>query len=110
MLEIHLYGNLRAMVPGSSSSQDTVLTCKHKTGETFSEFVHRLGLSMMELGDCFINGVLAKPSDVLKDGDRIGLFPPHLGILLNVRVFAGLRQLCSIQALLSPEIRVSEPN
>lgn len=81
MLEIHLYGNLRAMVQGSSPSEDTVLTCKHETGETFSEFVHRLGLTMTELGDCFINGVLAKPSDVLKDGDRIGLFPFNMVLL-----------------------------
>lgn len=81
MLEIHLYGNLRAMVQGSSPSEDTVLTCKHETGETFSELVHRLGLTMMELGDCFINGALAKPSDVLKDGDRIGLFPFNMVLL-----------------------------
>jgi len=81
MLEIHLYGNLRAMVPGSSASEDTVLICKHETGETFSEFIHRLDLRMAELGDCFINGVLAKPSDVLKDGDRIGLFPFNMVLL-----------------------------
>jgi len=81
MLEIHLYGNLRAMVPGSSASEDTVLTCNHVAGETFSELAYRLGLGMIELGDCFINGVLAKPSDVLKDGDRIGLFPFNMVLL-----------------------------
>ena len=81
MIETHLYGKLRKLVPGSSACEDTVLMRDYKEGETFSEFIKRLGIEKKELGDCFINGTLAKPSDMLSDGDRIGLFPFNMVLL-----------------------------
>ena len=89
MLQIHLYGKLRKLVPDSSPSEDTILEFKYKTGETFSECVRRLGLKSSELGDCFINGTLAKQSTLLKDGDRIGLFPFNMVLLCGGQQLKG---------------------
>ncbi|NVM02485.1 MAG: hypothetical protein HWN67_09135 [Candidatus Helarchaeota archaeon] len=81
MIETHLYGRFRSLVPGSKSNEDTVLMCDYKEGETFKEFIERLGLKTAELGDCFINGILAKPTNVLHDGDRVALFPFNMVLL-----------------------------
>ncbi len=81
MIEIHLYGNLRALVSGSNASEDTVLKLEFVENETFAQFTGRLGLTPADLGDCFINGNLAKADYVLADGDRIGLFPFNMVLL-----------------------------
>ena len=81
MIETHLYGNLRSLVPGSKACEDTVLEKEFKEGETFLDFIKRLGLEMKNLGDCFIDGTLVKPEDVVKDGSRIALFPFNMVLL-----------------------------
>ncbi len=81
MIETHLYGTLRGMVPGSKACEDTVLTVDYIEGETFEKFSKRLGLERSDLGDCFINGTLAKPTDLVPDGARVGLFPFNMVLL-----------------------------
>ncbi len=81
MIEIRLYGQLRSLVSGSKADEDTILMCRHKPGETFEAFLRRLDLEPDIIGDCFINGVVAKPSDVITDGDRVGLFPFNMALI-----------------------------
>jgi molybdopterin converting factor small subunit len=81
MIEVRLYGLLRAMVEGSKADEDTIMYCEFKEGETFSEFLGRLELEKKDLGDCFINGNLAKPDDILHTGDRVGLFPFNMALI-----------------------------
>jgi len=69
MIEIHLYGLLREIIPGSSASEDTVLQIESQENEEFHQLVHRLGLDIEDMGDCFINGKLAHKSDSVKTGD-----------------------------------------
>lgn len=78
---VHLYGILRSLVPGSHADEDTMLWLNHVPEETFGELVARLGLSSSDLGDCFINGSLAKLSDPIPEGARIGLFPFNMVLL-----------------------------
>ena len=44
MIETHLYGKFRALVPGSKCSEDTILMQEYKEGETFNQFIERIGL------------------------------------------------------------------
>ncbi len=81
MLEIHLYGTLRALKAGSCPSEDTIITLDAVLGETFSGLISRLSLKQSDLGDCFINGNIAKPNTPLQDGARIGLFPFNMVLL-----------------------------
>jgi hypothetical protein len=81
MIEIHLYGNLRALVSGSNASEDTVLKVEFIENETFHQFITRLGLKPEDLGDCFINGNLAKSDDMMADNARVGLFPFNMVLL-----------------------------
>ncbi|MHA1770500.1 MAG: MoaD/ThiS family protein [Candidatus Thorarchaeota archaeon] len=81
MLELHLYGVLRQLVNGSVPTEDTIMTLPYVQGESFHGLVQRLGLSMSDLGDCFVNGTLVHENTVLSDGDRIGLFPFNMVLL-----------------------------
>jgi hypothetical protein len=68
-------------VPDSKASEDTILKCEFKENETFETFVARLGLQLDDVGDCFINGNLARMTDVLSNGDRVGLFPFNMKLI-----------------------------
>ena len=81
MLEIHLYGNLRSLIKGSCPDEDTILHKEYIENETFAALIDRLGLGPADLGDCFLNGTLVKPENILKNGDRIGLFPFNMVLL-----------------------------
>jgi hypothetical protein len=80
-IEVHLYGTLRSLVPGSRPDEDTVLWLDSVAGETFSDLITRLGLKSSDLGDCFIDGTLAKPSAIIPEGARVGLFPFNMVLL-----------------------------
>ncbi len=81
MIEIHLYGNLRSLVSGSFASEDTILMVECVEKESFIQLVRRLGLTPEDVGDCFLNGNLAKLDHMIEDGDRIGLFPFNMVLL-----------------------------
>jgi hypothetical protein len=81
MIELHLYGRLRLLVPNSKASEDTILKCDFKENETFEVFLKRIGLEPDDIGDCFINGNLARLNDILVDGDRVGLFPFNMKLI-----------------------------
>ncbi len=80
-IEVHLYGTLRSLVPGSRPDEDTVLRLDSLPGETFGSLTARLGLNSKDLGDCFIDGTLAKSSDLIPEGARVGLFPFNMVLL-----------------------------
>ncbi|MBN2229211.1 MAG: MoaD/ThiS family protein [Candidatus Thorarchaeota archaeon] len=81
MIEIHLYGLLRRIVPYSSASDDTILTIGPVEKEVLHQLIERIGLDISALGDCFINGRLALFSDEIKSGDRVGLFPFNMRLI-----------------------------
>ncbi len=81
MIEIHLYGLLREIVPGSTASEDTILKIESRENEEFHQLVRRLGLDTSDIGDCFINGKLAHKSDSVKTGARVGLFPFNMRLI-----------------------------
>ncbi|MHA1389227.1 MAG: hypothetical protein ACTSR9_12410 [Candidatus Thorarchaeota archaeon] len=72
---------MRFLVPGSSASEDTTMMLDFIENETFAQLVKRLGFQSDDIGDCFIDGTLAKPDYVMKDGDRLGLFPFNMVLL-----------------------------
>ena len=81
MIQIHLYGCLRELVEGSRPDENTILEKPAVEGETFSALIKRLGLEPEDLGDCFVDGTLAKPDSPIPDGARVGLFPFNMVLL-----------------------------
>ena len=84
MIETRLYGKFRALVPDSCPTEDTILICDYKEGESFEMFVQRLDLDVDDMGNCFINGKLANNFTILSDGDRVALFPIGMQFFANV--------------------------
>ena len=72
---------MREMVPGSNATEDTILLIKSEDDETFREMIHRLGLNFSRIGDCFINGKLANHEDIVRNGDRVELFPYNMRLI-----------------------------
>ena len=82
MLEIHLYGILmKKFKPNASFAEDTVITLPNEKNERFRDLLKRLGLSIKECGDCFINGKLAYQDTVIPKNARVGLFPFGMHLL-----------------------------
>ena len=49
-------------------------------GETVKNFVDKLGFRQDEIKIIFVNGKIVDFDTVLKDGDRLGVAPPQLGM------------------------------
>ncbi|MFW9912155.1 MAG: hypothetical protein ACFFEU_06775 [Candidatus Thorarchaeota archaeon] len=73
MIEVYLYGNLKETVKNSIPDANNILMCNHVDGEHFQDLLHRLGLKMSDVGDCYINNALAKPENEIRDRDTIEL-------------------------------------
>ena len=80
-INVHLYGKLRRLVEGSRPDEDTVLQLEYVERETFEELIQRIGLERSDIGDCFIDGTLAKPDSVIPNGARVGFFPFNMVLL-----------------------------
>ncbi|MHA2004288.1 MAG: hypothetical protein ACXABV_18075 [Candidatus Thorarchaeota archaeon] len=81
MIEIHLQDCLRELVIGGRQNDETVFIRKSVPGEPLIHLISSLGLDPRQLGDCYINGILAELSDIIEPGDRIELYPISLGLL-----------------------------
>ena len=73
MIEVFLYRNLKEAVRESIPKADSILLCEYIEGEHFQELLHRLGLKLTDVGDCYINNTLAKPENEIHDRDTIEL-------------------------------------
>ena len=49
-------------------------------GETVKNLINKLGFRQEEIKLIFVNGKIVDLDTVLKDGDRVGLAPPQLGM------------------------------
>jgi len=53
---------------------------KISEGKTVKSLIDQLGFHQDEIKIIFVNGKIANFNTVLKDGDRVGLSPPQLGM------------------------------
>ena len=81
MIEIHLHDCLGELVIGNQDNHKSVINRKSVRGESLGYLITNLGLNSEELGACYINGMLAQPTDIVEAGDRIELLPIGLGLL-----------------------------
>ena len=75
MIEIYLYGQLINKVEEKIPDANRIMLHEFVEGESFRECLHRLGLNLNDVGDCYINGTLAEPDDVVHDLDSLELNP-----------------------------------
>ncbi len=105
MVSIHLYGKLRRYAEQSSAAGDSIVEAEALENEQVYDFLERLGFDIGELYTIFVNSRLLTSrtkmapflgyqqvceddclcwelSEVVKDGDRIGLFGEDMPALV----------------------------
>ena len=71
-VELNLYASLARSVPRTGPVE---------VGEntTILGLLRRLGVPMEKVKIVFLNGLHASGEEILRDGDRVGVFPPVAG-------------------------------
>lgn len=72
-IELRLYASFAKYMPASAGNLEV------SGGTTIRAVLEGLGVPFGEVKMIFLNGVHAKGDEVLKDGDRVGVFPPVAG-------------------------------
>jgi molybdopterin synthase sulfur carrier subunit len=73
-IEIHLFASLSKYLPAGSVDKTMVMDASQ--GTSIKDILNQIGIPRAEIKLVFLNGIHAKDIDKLKDGDRLGLFPP----------------------------------
>ena len=73
-IEVNLYATLKRYLESGTGGEPSVLEISEGTG--VKDIIKKLKIPGDLVKLIFINGVHAKRDTILKDGDRLGLFPP----------------------------------
>ncbi|MFZ5572360.1 MAG: MoaD/ThiS family protein [Thermodesulfobacteriota bacterium] len=73
-IQLNLFATLSRYKPEGGAAEAMTIACEE--GLTIRELLVGLGLPMDQVKLIFVNGVHAQPDAVLKNGDRVGVFPP----------------------------------
>ena len=73
-VEVHLYATLAKFLP--EDAEDRTCWVELAEGEGVDAVMRRLEVPEKSVKLIFINGVHAGKTAALKEGDRVGLFPP----------------------------------
>lgn len=77
-IELNLYASLKAHSPQANQGKAEGPT-EVPEGATIRELLAQLGVPVDAVKIIFLNGVHAKGDETLKEGDRVGVFPPVAG-------------------------------
>ena len=73
-IEVNLYATLKRYMENRTSGKPSVFEISD--GDRVKDIIQKLKVPADSVKLIFINGVHAKVDTPLKDGDRLGLFPP----------------------------------
>ena len=76
-VELHLYASFKNHLPEKSSGNPCIMEIPD--GTTIRELLSRLNIPPEAPKVIFLNGVHTKGEEILKEGDRVGAFPPVAG-------------------------------
>ncbi len=76
-VEVRLYATLRKYAPASRPGEP--LSLELPAGTSLADLLARLGIPPEELKTAFVNSLRREEDYILRDGDRVALFPPVAG-------------------------------
>lgn len=76
-VEVRLYATLRKYAPQNRLGEP--LSLELPAGTTLGDLLSRLGIPSEELKTAFVNNLRQEEAYILRDGDRVALFPPVAG-------------------------------
>ena len=75
-IELRLFASLSVYMP-ETVSVDSIIDIKE--GISIRELLEQLNVPLDSVKIIFVNGVHAERDEILKEGDRVGIFPPVAG-------------------------------
>ena len=83
MIEVHLYGRLRRFTDNQDPTHDSIIYTSVKKGDTIGDIIRHTGIQLEALGsNIFLNGEYSALRRKVKDGDRLGVFPNDMQLLM----------------------------
>lgn len=77
-IELRLFASLARYMPGETCSNgDRIMEVAE--GSTIIDILRRLEVPLDKVRVIFLNGLHATGEEILKEGDRVGIFPPVAG-------------------------------
>lgn len=76
-VQVYLYATLRQFHAGAGSVNGTEIEVPD--GTAISDLYRLLGIPEGQVKQAFVNGRHKDPDYLLRDGDRVGVFPPIAG-------------------------------
>jgi len=76
-IEIRLYASFRRLLPDDCAANECFADVEE--GTTVKDLLVHLGVAPDAPKVVFLNGVHAEGNELLKEGDRVGAFPPVAG-------------------------------
>lgn len=76
-VELRLYASLSRYLPERKEGNSCMMEID--PGTTIQELMHKLQIPPEAPKVIFLNGIHAQGNEVLKEGDRVGAFPPVAG-------------------------------
>ncbi len=73
-IELHLFASLSAYLPADAKDRTCIIEAP--SGIFVKDVVDKMKIPRAHVKLIFLNGIRAKDTDPLKDGDRLALFPP----------------------------------
>ncbi len=77
-IELNLFASLARYAPAKTGSHGHLILDAAE-GTTIMELLKRLELPIDKIKMVFLNGLHATGDEILRDGDRVGVFPPVAG-------------------------------
>ena len=83
MVEVHLYGKFRRFSDNQEPARDSIIYVPVREGDTIRDIVRRIGIPFEKLGNnIFLNGRYFDVERQVRDGDRLGLFPDNMAMII----------------------------
>ena len=83
MIEVYLYGKLRRFTENLDPSRDSITCVATKRGDSITDIIQRIGIAGDEIGpNIFLNGRYSTQSEKVSDGDRLGIFPDDMPMII----------------------------
>jgi len=76
-VDLHLYASLSRYLPEGKEGNSCIMEID--SGTTLQQLLLRLHIPPEAPKVIFLNGIHAQGDEVLKEGDRVGAFPPVAG-------------------------------
>jgi len=83
MVEVHLYGKLRRFTDKPDPACDSIINIHSENGDSIADIIRRIGIPGNEVGtNIFLNGEYSPQSRKVHNGDRLGIFPDDMQMIL----------------------------